>query len=153
MKQTHSLKGVSWGSWPLQFWKNNLQGSYLCTLGPFTMGSVQCTVYYGALRTIYCVSVLCAHSLRCIEDDPEAVTNSIKCKVRLVYRLQSVPHPMNNAPITLPHHVTLPEMKTCCRYGQVCLRFKVQHNYDGCCHSLVICLLCFNISSMLTHWC
>ena len=46
----------------------------------------------------------------------------------------------------------LPKMKTCRRYRQVCSMptFKVQHNDDGCCHLLVMCLLCFNISSTVT---
>jgi len=85
-----------------------------------------------------------------IDDDLETITNSMMCKVRLVYHLQSVPHPMKNAPIILPHHVTPPEMKTCCRYGQVSPRLRCS-NDDGCCHLLVICLLCFNLSSTVTH--
>jgi len=72
------------------------------------------------------------HAVSCIIEQTH--NNSTMCKVRLVYCLQSVPHPMKNAPIMLPHHVTPPEMKTCCRYEQVSLRFKVQHNDDDCCH-------------------
>ena len=86
-------------------------------------------------------------SLSCIADDLETITNSMMCKVRLVYHLQSVPHPMKNAPIMLPHHVTPPEMKTCCRYGQVSPRFKVQHNDDDCfhLHLMMTAVICASI--------
>ena len=111
--------------------------------------------YWGPLNALstmslfYVLSIVCRFMCILPEDDLEAITNSIKCKVRLVCRLQSVPHPMKSAHIMLPHTShCLKFMKTCWRYGQMCPRFKVQQNDDGCCHLLVF-VYCASIKTEL----
>ena len=52
----------------------------------------------------------------------------------------------------MPHHVHCPKWRLAAGTGKYAQRphFKVQHNDGGCCPFLVICLLCFNISSTVT---
>ena len=80
----------------------------LCYRGLFNTPSTMRLFYVPFFMELFHVHET-PYALRCIADDPEVITNSVQ--VRLVYILQSVPHPMKTALIVLPHHVALPEME------------------------------------------